>query len=132
WEIVLAPPDAARAAARLKLRDELAWEGFGTLAAGTYMRPLHGASALPRILSALRLESRITIVRANDDPSLGGASLAARVGKAWDLSALGADYRRFCARFGGVMDAFRAAGADNGDPAQCFIVRILLIHAFRR
>src|SRR5207302_665777 len=99
WEVVLAPPDAARQ----KLRDELAWEGFGTLAPGTYARPLRGDSALPRIVSALRLESRITVLRAKDDPSLGSASLAARVGTAWDLAALAADYRRFLARFGGVM-----------------------------
>src|SRR5205814_4986852 len=39
WEIVLAPPTAARAAARLKLRDDLAWEGFGTLAAGASLPP---------------------------------------------------------------------------------------------
>jgi phenylacetic acid degradation operon negative regulatory protein len=132
WEVVLAPSDTAGPAARLKLRDELAWEGFGTLAPGAYARPLHGDSALPRIVSALRLESRITVLRAKDDPSLGGASLATRVGTAWDLAALAADYRRFLDRFGGVIDAFRAAGAENGDPGQCFIVRTLLIHAFRR
>jgi len=48
------------------------------------------------------------------------------------LGALGAAYRRFLGRFGSVIDAFRAAGAENGDPGQCFIVRTLLIHAFRR
>jgi len=128
WEVVLAPPDAARQ----KLRDELAWEGFGTLAPGTYARPLRGDSALPRIVAALRLESRITILRAKDDPSLGGASLAAQVDTAWNLAALASDYRRFIARFGTVIDTFRAAGAENGDPAQCFVVRTLLIHAFRR
>jgi phenylacetic acid degradation operon negative regulatory protein len=132
WEVVLAPSDTAGAAARLKLRDELAWEGFGTLAPGAYARPLHGDSALPRIVSALRLESPITVLRAKDDPSLGGASLAARVATAWDLAELATDYRRFLARFGGVIDAFRAAGAESGDSGQCFIVRTLLIHAFRR
>jgi phenylacetic acid degradation operon negative regulatory protein len=132
WEVVLAPPDASYAAVRLKLRDELAWEGFGTLGPGTYARPLHGDSALPRIVAALRLGSRVTILRAKDHPSLTGASLAARVGTAWDLAALTSDYQRFLRRFGSVIDAFRTAGAENGDPAQSFIVRTLLIHAFRR
>jgi len=132
WEVVLAPSDAAGAATRLKLRDELAWEGFGTLAPGTYARPLRGDSALPRIVSALRLESRITVLRAKDDPSLGGAPLAARVETAWNLAALASDYRRFLARFGGVIDTFRTADGRNRDPAQCFVVRTLLIHAFRR
>ena len=132
WEVVLAPPDASSPAVRLKLRDELAWEGFGALGPGTYARPLHGDSALPRIVSALRLESRVTILQAKDHSSLAGASLGSRVGAAWDLAALTSDYRRFLRRFGSVIDAFRTTGAENGDPAQCFIVRTLLIHAFRR
>jgi phenylacetic acid degradation operon negative regulatory protein len=132
WEVVIAPSDASGSATRLKLRDELAWEGFGTLAPGTYARPLRGDSALPRIVSALRLESRITILRARDEAAVRGASLAARVETAWNLATLASDYRRFLARFGGVIDTFRAADARNSDPAQCFIVRTLLIHAFRR
>src|SRR5207249_1908990 len=83
-------------------------------APGTYARPLPADSALSRIVSALRLESRITILRPKDDPLVGGASLAARVDTAWNLAALASDYRRFLARFGGVIDTFRAAGAENG------------------
>src|SRR5690242_1836566 len=39
WEIVIDPPLAASAAERARLRDELRWDGFGTLASGLYVRP---------------------------------------------------------------------------------------------
>ena len=132
WAIVIAPPDAAPNPTRIELRDELAWEGFGAIAPGVYVKPLHGDSALPKIVAAVGLASRVSIVRASDDPTLGGAALAASVNRVWNIAALTADYRRFLARFGRVIDAFRNNGASAGDPEQCFIVRTLLIHAFRR
>ena len=45
---------------------------------------------------------------------------------------LAADYRRFLQRFGAVIDRFRAADEGAHDPQQCFVVRTLLIHAYRR
>jgi len=132
WEIVLAPFESGNAAARVKLREELAWGGFGVFGPGVYAKPLHGDSGLPTILSALGLSSGALVLRGRDDASLGGASLAASVKRAWDIDLLAADYRRFIARFGRVIDRFRAGGASPGDPEQCFVVRTLLIHAFRR
>jgi phenylacetic acid degradation operon negative regulatory protein len=93
---------------------------------------LHGDSALPKIVGALGLATHVTVVRASDDSTLGGVALAASVDRAWNIPALTADYRRFLARFGGVIDAFRDNDAAAGDPEQCFVVRTLLIHAFRR
>src|SRR5437773_1151081 len=40
WAIVIAPPDAAPNPTRIELRDELAWEGFGAIAPGVYVKPL--------------------------------------------------------------------------------------------
>ena len=71
-------------------------------------------------------------MRAHDDAGLGGTSLAAAVPRAWDREGVSSDYRRFIARFGGVIQRFRQFGDDAHDPAQSFIVRTLLIHAYRR
>src|SRR5438034_1136006 len=88
WAIVVASPHAAPNHTRTQLRDELAWEGFGTLASGVYLKPLHGDSALPKIVAALGLASRVAIVRARDDSKLGGRALAASVDRAWNIAAL--------------------------------------------
>src|SRR6185437_12247497 len=116
WEIVVAPPDAVETASRRALCDELSWEGYGQIAPGVLARPLHGPATARGIVEALGL-------------SAGG--LAARAVAALPLATVAADYRRLIAGFGRVIDRFRAEPA-RLDTGQCFIVRTLLIHAYRR
>jgi phenylacetic acid degradation operon negative regulatory protein len=130
WEIVVA--NGSTAAQRRALRLELGWEGFGTLAPGVYARPSQAPSAVPRIAAALGLSGRIVVARASDDATLGAHSLASAVPGAWDLAAVAADYRRFLVRFGSVIQRFRQTGGAAYDPGQSFVVRTLLIHAYRR
>jgi phenylacetic acid degradation operon negative regulatory protein len=130
WEIVVA--DGPTAEKRRALKQELQWEGFGTLASGVFARPATAPSAVPRIAAALHVERDIAVVRASDDPILGGRTLASLVPQAWDLSGLSAHYRQFLRRFGKVIERFRMADKATLDPAQAFIVRTLLIHGYRR
>ena len=128
WELVIA--DGLPARRREALRDELHWEGFGMLATGVYARPVQTGNSVP--LALAEHGARIIAVRATDDASLQGSSLVSAVPRAWDLTAIAADYRKFLRRFGGVIDRFRIASIGARDPEQCFIVRTLLIHEYRR
>jgi phenylacetic acid degradation operon negative regulatory protein len=114
------------------LRKELSWEGFGTLSPGVFGRPARGDSAVARIASALGVADQITVVEARDDAAFAGAPLASRIASAWDLAPIADGYRRFIALFGDVIGTFAARGSDAVDAQQCFVVRTLLIHAFRR
>ena len=130
WELVIA--GGSTAAHRRALLLELGWEGFGTFAPGVCARPATGASSVLRIATALRVARQIVVVRARDDATLGGQTLASAAPKAWDLAGLAAHYRAFLLRFGSVIDRFRLAGPTAHDPLQAFVVRTLLIHAYRR
>ena len=130
WEIVIADRSSARE--RRALQQELRWEGFGTLAPSVFARPARTPSSVARIAAALGLGGKVAVARAFDDSSVGGQTLASAVPRSWDLEGVAADYRRFIARFGGVIQRFRQSGDDAHDPAQSFIVRTLLIHAYRR
>ena len=130
WEIVIA--ERLSAGERRALAQELGWEGFGTLAPGVLARPARDPATVARIASALGVANKIVTARALDDASLGGQTLASAVPHSWDLKGVAADYRRFIARFGGVIQRFRQVGDDARDPAQSFIVRTLLIHTYRR
>jgi phenylacetic acid degradation operon negative regulatory protein len=130
WEIVVAPPDAVETASRRALCDELSWEGYGQIAPSVLARPLHGPATARGIVEALGLSARVVVARARDDPA-GPGGLAARAVAALPLATVAADYRRLIAGFGRVIDRFRAEPA-RLDPGQCFIVRTLLIHAYRR
>ena len=125
WEVVLADPVHARQ--RAGLRQELAWAGFGELGTTTFLRPHEPARALPSILSTRGIADAATVALASD---LGGRPIASVVEDAWDLETLSSHYRRFLARFGGVIEHFRAG--ESHDPQQCFVVRTMLIHAYRR
>jgi phenylacetic acid degradation operon negative regulatory protein len=126
WEVVLV--DGVAAARRSALRDELAWAGFGELSPGTLVRPREPGRPLPSLLADPGIVDRVVVAQATDFP--GQRPLAAAAERAWDTDALAAHYRRYLQRFGAVIERFRADGVH--DPEQCFVVRTLLIHAYRR
>jgi len=126
WELVLI--DAIPSAQRGALRDELAWAGFGAMGATAFVRPHEPARALPSVLTTAGAAARVVAVRATALP--GTRPLAHVVDTAFDVAGLAASYRRFLARFGTVIDRFR--DGDGTSPEQCFVVRTLLIHAYRR
>ncbi len=126
WELVLAHDVATPL--RAGLRDELAWAGFGTLGPTTFIRPHEPARPLPSVLAASPVATRVLAVRAAALPA--ARPLADVVHGAWDLAALAAGYRHFLARFGTLIERFRGDGTPA--PEQCFVVRTLLIHAYRR
>jgi phenylacetic acid degradation operon negative regulatory protein len=130
WEVALA--DGLPAHKRRTLQQELLWEGFGTLGPGVFVRPAQAPSALPRIVAALGVGSRVVAVRARDDDALGARPLAATVAQAWDLADVALGHRRFLREFGAVIERFRERDPATHDPEQCFVVRTLLIHAYRR
>ena len=132
WEIVLAPAAALREHERRDLRKELWWEGFGNIIPGVFVRPARAgpADVLTEILRTLGVERRVSVVTGHDAPGQDTRHLHALVRDCWDLAALAAEYRMFLHRFEVVIRNFR--DGSGLDPQQCFVVRSLLIHAFRR
>ena len=128
WELVVA--DAVPPAMRAGLRKELNWSGFGALGPTVFLRPAQSGRAGPAVLDAPGVAERVIVGAAGNMP--GRRPLTAAVATAWDLTLLAADYRRFLQRFGAVIDRFRATRDGAHDPQQCFVVRTLLIHAYRR
>jgi len=132
WDVVLAPAAALTARTRRELRKELRWEGFGALSPGVFVRPAGAMApgALADVLSELKLQQRVAVLSGRDAPGLGARSLQAYRRECWNLAGIAAEYRRFLDRFDAVIGHFRRDG--GVDPERCFVVRSLLIHAFRR
>src|SRR5262249_25791531 len=131
WDVVMAPQARLRAVARRELREELSWAGFGALAPGIFIRPEHRGEreTTSPTLQALGVASQVTRVAATDRD---GATrpLASWVPACWNLDAVASQYSAFITRFAGVTRTFH--GLKAFDPQQCFVVRTLLIHEFRR
>ena len=131
WHLVVVSPAAIDESARRELRRELGWDGFGMLGPGLFARPARPGSEadLNETTRALGIGRHIAVVTARALPH-SGRSIASLTGDCWDLKGVAAAYRGFLARFRGVAGAFgRGAGPT---PQQCFVLRTLLIHEFRR
>jgi phenylacetic acid degradation operon negative regulatory protein len=130
WEIVVG--DGLDATLRRALANELGWAGFGEFGSAVWARPAHSDGSAARVVAALGLAQRVIVVRGRDDSTLGAKTLAAAVPQAWDLTEVAARYRDVLRRFGTVIERFRASDDATHDPQQAFVVRTLLIHAYRR
>lgn len=132
WQIVIAPPGEIDDATRRELRKELWWEGFGTLVPGLFVRPSRadGDGALMAILRALGVQREVALLAARDTPMDKVRTLKSFAAVCWDLDRVAAEYRAFLRRFARVLRAFDNVATH--DPEQCFVVRTLLMHEFRR
>jgi phenylacetic acid degradation operon negative regulatory protein len=130
WTLLLAPNGSIDSALRAAVRKELEWEGFAMLAPGLLAHPAADPDGVAEVLRRVDGGGRIFVCAATELPCAGARPLAELVGEGWDLSAVVAGYRRFIGAFTPLLDVLRAEPAP--DPQSAFIVRTLLIHAYRR
>jgi phenylacetic acid degradation operon negative regulatory protein len=121
WTLVVLP--ALPAAQRLKLRRELAWQGYGELSSGVFAHPQARGGSVHRATSQWPAG---TLVFDADLPAPDAA--ATLIGTGWDVAALARRYRAFATRFERVLAALR----EPPDPQTAFVLRTLLIHEYRR
>jgi len=129
WCLVIESGRRLSGPKRKALRDELGWMGFGRLAGGVLAHPTIDSESVSAILAEHRAEPHVLVMHATHD---GGGALADAVRSAWDLARLERDYRAFGERFRPILAALSERPADELDPEQCFMVRTLLIHEYRR
>ncbi len=128
WDLIVCPSPSG--GIRRGMRRELAWERFGAIAAGVYARPARpGQTAAAEIVGALAHAPDVVLFRGRE-VAPGAMPLESLLKHSWDLKSLDADYRRFIGRFRRVVELLREDAAP--DPGQCFVVRTLLIHEYRR
>lgn len=127
WTFVLGTGNLS-AAERSSLRKELLWQGYSMVAQGIAGHPAGDAEALDDLLGRLEMRGKVYVVQAAQLPGVQGKPLADLVAEGWDLRQVAAGYEHFIGRFA-PLPALLAGGAT---PEQAFIVRTLLIHAYRR
>lgn len=126
WTLVLLDP-AMRASERQHLQRELSWESFGRIAPHVFAHPHARTQVLDEIVAAAGVAHQVAVLRAESLPGADGRGLRAIVHKVFDLDKVAQAWTQFIVRFTPLLDA-----AERLDPAQAFIVRTLLIHAYRR
>lgn len=130
WILLFSPPGMIDATERGSLRKELTWEGFRMIAPGVFCRPAGNAETLEEILHRTGLAGKLFACQASDLARVTARPLHELIGHAWELESVMAGYRQFIAQFGALAKLLETK--HTIEPEQAFVIRTLLIHAFRR
>jgi phenylacetic acid degradation operon negative regulatory protein len=125
WTLIVVPPMPA--AQRRRIREELIWRGFGEISATVFAHPEFDSRELSLQRRSAGLLSKVIAF----DAALASDDAPQRlVQLGWDLEDLGLRYQRFVKRFASVRAELERRR--ESDPQDCFLVRTLLIHEYRR
>lgn len=120
---------------REQLRQALFWQGFGLLGQDCFVHPSADLSAAFDALHAEGLGEALgqLVPILGADAQLGGsASNADLVARAWNLEHLAQSYGKFVATYMPSLAALRRDRQAEVDPEEGFLLRLLLIHDYRR
>jgi phenylacetic acid degradation operon negative regulatory protein len=129
WHLVLTNLGGIDRDTRLQLRRELTWLGFGAVAPGVFAHPSPDRAGVERVLAKLGVAGNVDQMTATSE-RVGAERRRDLLQSCWDLEALRAAYRRFIERFRPLWQALEKA--PDPDPESCFVLRVLLIHEYRR
>jgi phenylacetic acid degradation operon negative regulatory protein len=124
WHMVIYSVPEADRAVRDQLRKQLAWFGFGPLAASVWVSP-HDRVAALRAALPVGAPIRLDAFRAGSEGAPADRDIAAR---AWDLEGLDRDYAALLERYRPRLAAYRS----GLPPREALVERIRLMHDYRR
>ena len=122
--------DQLSATQKNALKKELLWEGFALLGSGVFAYPGDKAEALSEMLSRTGARNKVLLLSAADQTVVGALPLTTLAHQLWPLKAVSKSYGQFIRRFEALLTLQDQAA--EVDPEQAFVVRTLLIHAYRR
>lgn len=115
---------------REELRKELRWLGYGALATGMLARPGADRRSLDETLQELGVVDKVVVMNAHTEEPASQEALKQLSKSCWSLEELEERYTAFLTRFRPVLAALNRIEAL--EPEQCFQLRTLLIHEYRR
>lgn len=130
WTIIFNAAGNGDAAGRSALRKELQWEGYYMIAPGLAAHPDSEHDVLHDILVRTGMADQVYVCRATELPDVGHLPLQELVAAGWDLTEVEQGYRHFLAQYE-PLQTLLARGLPL-DAGQAFVMRTLLIHAYRR
>lgn len=123
-------PEDARSL-RDRLRDRLAWLGFGSIGNGLWISPRDVEQDIRALSASLGLQDHLMCFQAKPTSDLSDGELVSRC---WDLEALHRSYNDFTQKWKLTTDELVARGsaALECSDVRAFVLRFEVIHEFRR
>ncbi len=132
WDLLLT--SALDQEARTELKKELRWQGFASVSSGVLAHPNCDAKGLHDTLADLGVQQHVIHMKSQLQGESALITLKDSVKKWWDLEELAQEYQHFIDTFTPILPALKKAqkNQDDLDPQQCFLLRTLMIHQYRR
>lgn len=130
WTLILNASGSIDAAQRGALRKELLWEGYSTIAPGVLGHPAANIEVLGELLTRVGVRDKLYVCQAKSLEQLNARPLSDLVAEGWDLSGVAQGYQQFMAQFRPLHALLQSEPVQA--PEQAFVIRSLLIHAYRR
>lgn len=127
WRMVQLLPQISTPT-RKSLKRELGWLGFGQISPTMFIHPTEPRASVERVLKRLDAEDDTLVFRAELSQTVQSDRIQNIVRTAWTLDALNAEYARFISTF----IAFESATSATLTSIDAFVLRILLVHDYRR
>jgi phenylacetic acid degradation operon negative regulatory protein len=130
WSLLMMMSDQLSTTEKNALKKELLWEGFALLGSGVFAYPGDKAEALTEMLIRTGARNKVLLLSAADQTVVGTLPLTTLAHQLWPLKEISKSYGHFIRRFDALL-ALQDQAAEI-DPEQAFVMRTLLIHAYRR
>jgi phenylacetic acid degradation operon negative regulatory protein len=130
WTFLMATGNGIDAPTRATLRKELEWEGYALITPGMFGHPVASPEVIQDLLLRHGVQGKLLVCRSTELPGVSGRALRELAAEGWDLSGVVQGYRGFIEQFNALL-----AVLEQGEPLapeQAFVIRTLLIHAYRR
>lgn len=124
WTLVHILPEMAQTD-RQTLRRQLRWLGFGQFSPNLMAHPNDSPDGLEGVIDVSNIKNKTIVFQAEITKGRFEPALKHQASTAWELDTLNADYQRF-------EKLFQNFCTFAGPSLDAFVLRILLIHEFRR
>lgn len=130
WRLVITLLGELVPEQREVLRKELFWLGFTHITTGIFAHPTADLAEVSALIKELQIEEHVAILQAST-PEPDNVPVANRlIRDCFNTAALDEEYTEFNQQFAPVLAA--ALNSEQLDPELCFLIKILLIHKYRR
>ncbi len=128
WTLVISTDLAEDA--REKLRKELAWLGYGNLSRGVMAHPSAERGDLEETLHDLGVQDSTLVMQASAGENGSQEAMQQLIANHWDIKELESRYQSFIKSFQAFAKSRKMCSTLSD--AECFQLRTLLIHEYRR
>ena len=117
-----------------ELRKSLVWQGFDTLVTGMYAHPSSDRTSLDETLCEQGLKTDVVVMSAKTEDKHSQDAMKQLVKNRWNLDELEQGYSDFLRYYQRKSQPFtqRLPAAEKPSATECFLMRILLVHEYRR